>query len=87
MKELVKCACRFCGKKIIWGTREGEKIPLDPAPPVYQFVNDWFGTVEVKLMPKDQFFVSHWATCPKAAEVKKSKEKKDDSMDEGGKLP
>lgn len=28
--------CKGCGKSIIWGTtKEGKRIPLDPAPPVY----------------------------------------------------
>ncbi len=31
--------CRGCGKKIIWGTtKDGKRIPLDPAPPVYSVI-------------------------------------------------
>ena len=57
--------CQRCGKSIIWGvTAEGKKIPLDPTPPVYEFVTESGGTVRVRR--NMEAAVTHFATCPYA---------------------
>lgn len=56
--------CKGCGKPIIWGvTDDGKRIPLDPKPPVYQLLGGDGGRT---FRATGGFFVSHFATCPKA---------------------
>lgn len=60
--------CRGCGKSIVWAeTREGGKIPLDPVPPVYHvaFTEDGKRVISDR---RRSSMVSHFATCPKASE-------------------
>lgn len=48
--------CQGCGKRIVWGeTKDGARVPLDPVPPVYKFVNGYLERVDAS--------VSHFATC------------------------
>ena len=55
--------CKGCGKPIIWGTDpEGKRIPLDPRPPVYMVEPSG------KCRRVSNAMVTHFATCPKAAE-------------------
>lgn len=64
-------ACRGCGKEIVWGmTEDGKRIPLDPKPPIYTLsgfpspVNGEYR--EVGRASRDEFMVSHFATCQRA---------------------
>lgn len=69
-------SCRGCGKQIVWAEdKNGKKIPLDPAPPVYEFTHDQMinKTVCNKL---DRAAVSHFATCPNANDFSGSKKQK-----------
>jgi len=52
-----------CGKRIVWAvTADGKKIPLDPAPAVYEV-----DTVNPTTCERTKTaMVSHFATCPKA---------------------
>lgn len=54
--------CSRCGRKIVWGSdREGNKIPLDPAPAVYKI---WARkNLEVYVDRDRNAMVSHFATC------------------------
>jgi hypothetical protein len=64
--------CRGCGKPIVWGlTPDNKRIPLDPRPPVYLAVELADGTVSCDRI-KDGM-VSHFATCPKAAEFSRGR--------------
>lgn len=71
--------CKGCGKEMVWGiTGTGKKIPLDPGPAIYRVVelngvakNE--GEAFVERIPGAM--VSHFATCPKAADFSGSKKK------------
>jgi hypothetical protein len=81
--------CRGCGKRIIWGlTRDGKKVPLDPAPPVYFLETGMnpmaFRNAEVMVRTatpdggeyrenSGRMMVSHFVTCPKANEFSAAK--------------
>jgi hypothetical protein len=59
--------CKGCGAEIIWTyTEAGKRIPLD-AKPEKRFV---WENVPDQYRLKDTY-VSHFATCPKAAEFRK----------------
>lgn len=66
--------CAGCGKAIIWGViAAGVRIPLDPAAPVYGLsgfrAELGLGdrpAAEISRAKRDEFMVSHFATCPKA---------------------
>ena len=73
----MSATCRGCGKRIIWGvTSEGKRIPLDPAPPVYEVIGITGDETYVgrraaagRATPADGtlgFAVSHFSTCTKA---------------------
>jgi hypothetical protein len=68
--------CKGCGKKIVFAqTQDGKTIPLDPSPPVYGLMRfkgedgNWVYRVDKAGM----MFVSHFSTCPKAADFSGSK--------------
>lgn len=74
--------CKGCGKPIVWAKLpDGTKVPLDPAPPTYQFCDapgtDPDGANAFRVNGKDYtrnpVFVSHFATCPKAAQFSRSR--------------
>ena len=75
-------SCKGCGKKIVWGTTAGgQRIPLDPVPPIYQTspvtvmgqpVEDQVGAMRTSR----DYMVSHFATCPSANDFSKSKKEK-----------
>lgn len=60
--------CRGCKKPIFWGVNaDGVRIPLDPRPAVYRILKD-------NLVERDEeAMVSHFATCPQAAQFSGSK--------------
>jgi len=73
--------CRGCGREIVWGrTVEGKPIPLDPRPPIY-LVTRQDGKMalcaQVREGKRDGVLsghmVSHFATCPKAADFSGSR--------------
>jgi hypothetical protein len=67
--------CRTCGAPIIWAvTQNGRRMPLDADPVASP--RGWF-TIEgatasgddlAVAVPSRPIFVSHFATCPQAAE-------------------
>lgn len=60
--------CRGCNKLICWGTTaEGKKIPLDPAPAIYELGELGLHGPLVAKTKQHQFMVSHFATCPDAS--------------------
>lgn len=77
--------CRFCGKPVVWATDEkGTQQILDPKPPV--FLVDVEGQrcerangpgyamgadIGGGFTKEGTHLVSHWSTCPKAAEVQR----------------
>ena len=83
--------CRSCGKSIMWAkTDGGSNIPLDaeyvldtgqvPVPVSGWFVIDGATVHRVKkgttLPPGSRRHVSHFATCPNAAQHRKPRGKK-----------
>lgn len=66
--------CQGCGKGVIWGIdAEGTRIPLDPIPAVYTLsgfpapnTTQQMPAVEVARAKRDEFMVSHFATCKAA---------------------
>jgi hypothetical protein len=63
--------CRGCGKPIVWAKNlraDGslQNIPLDPRAPVYSVQVIGENEVRCTLVPRDNFMVSHFATCPNA---------------------
>lgn len=64
--------CRGCGKKITFVKNEaGKLVPLDTRAPVYELSRDFTGEPVAKL--SEGFFVSHFATCPKANDFSSNK--------------
>lgn len=59
--------CKGCSKEILWAVDEkGTKHPLDTTPPTFIVVgHDKDGTAKVQ---RSNGYVSHFATCPNAAE-------------------
>lgn len=71
--------CSGCGKKIVWVVLDdGTRVPLDPVPAVYYIVGQ-FGPGGYlakrvnghKERAIGQSMVSHFTTCPKAAQFSK----------------
>lgn len=59
--------CRGCGRRIVWGmTVDGKKIPLDPTPAIYQFIDDGSMGPTVQRAVPNTFMVSHFSTCSQA---------------------
>lgn len=58
--------CRGCGARIIWAKNPatGKMIPLDPRPPVYLVTEE--GAMRANGKEGEAYYVSHFATCPKA---------------------
>jgi len=77
----MSATCRYCGKPVVWAVDEnGTKQILDPKPPIYLYRG---GTCERMTPVRDavgihenEFMVSHWSTCTKAAEVKRDQQTK-----------
>jgi len=69
--------CKGCGKEIVWGvTDEGKKIPLDPSAPVYYVSDEQIETPQgmtPKIERERQHMVSHFKTCPNAADFSKGR--------------
>lgn len=61
----MSATCKSCGASIVWGkTKAGKSIPLD-AEPIGGLLNEETGEV-MKLRQ------THYATCPDAADWRKS---------------
>lgn len=68
-------ACKGCGKKLMFIKGEGGKIvPLDLVAPVFEVTKDMAGH-EVAKRTASNFYVSHFATCPKANEFNGGKKR------------
>lgn len=75
LKGLKRSKCRGCGKAIVWAeTSDGKKIPLDPTPPVYR-AREGAGHGEVIATRHPDAAVTHFATCPKAADFSRGARK------------
>lgn len=75
-------SCRGCGAPIVWAKdAAGHSIPLDPRPPVYRVTDQLPAPAAERLTeqhlngPLVAAMVSHFATCPKAAQFSGSKPK------------
>lgn len=74
--ELVPCA--GCGKAIAWVVIDEKRVPLDPVPAVYRIFPpsrqapkpfaERAGQRVTETYLGPLYFVTHFATCPKAAE-------------------
>ena len=63
--------CRGCGKPIEWArTERGKAIPLDPLPVERGNIIVSLGVAHVVDFP-DGNRVSHFATCPQAAKMRR----------------
>jgi len=76
----MSATCKGCGKPIVWGvTSEKKKIPLDPRPPIYWFIDDGGEGPCCRVVDQTvlginptwdgrpaKAMVSHFATCPQA---------------------
>ena len=92
--------CNGCGAKIFWiKTAKGKSLPLNPEPVVsdgnprsFLWVSDdEHGIVEegrfVKGLEKGKLGrPSHWATCPKARDFKRSTEPRKDNPEMGRRI-
>lgn len=59
--------CKSCGADIVWKkTQAGKPVPLNP--PEKRFIDQDGGRVYVMLVDT---YVSHFATCPNAAQHRK----------------
>lgn len=71
--------CKGCGAPLVWAVNPatGKRVPLDARSVVYQLVEQLQVGAEPKLeaIRKPNHFVSHFQTCPKAAEFSRSKKK------------
>lgn len=71
--------CKGCGKEILWmKTTENKMIPLDPKPPIYEVHDaapeEFKGGADCYGARADKgYYVSHFATCPKANDFSASK--------------
>lgn len=68
VEELVK-PCRVCGRRVVFlKDQDGKTQVLDVVAPVYIVTEGGPGPCARSRAA----YVSHWATCPKADEVRKS---------------
>lgn len=67
-----KSECRGCGRAIVWvkNPETNKAVPLDPAPPVYAVAVEGEELVG-RTVERETMMVSHFATCPKANEMRK----------------
>lgn len=66
--------CRGCGRDIEWAVdTQGQKIPLDPRPPVYAVVVAAPDGISDTILRMPNSRVSHFATCPKASEFSRGR--------------
>ena len=65
-------ACKGCGKPIAFVKNEaGKTVPLDVRAPVYKLKEDFTGAQVASLV--ENFYTSHFATCPKANDFSASR--------------
>ncbi len=70
-QNLPTAPCKLCGKPIVWGKDDkGARIPLDPRAPVYAVRLMQGGAVDAMRDPESM--VSHFATCPKVGDLKRT---------------
>jgi hypothetical protein len=78
-----------CGKKIVFGDREGQKaVPLDASAPVFavEMVSD--GRLSATRAPhhivpgQPAYLVSHFATCARAGEFSSAKNERQQAIEE-----
>lgn len=73
--------CRGCARPIVFArTADGKTIPLDPRPPIYlvtQVDGEASAVRDTLITTTDgaetSHMVTHFATCPKAAEFSRGK--------------
>lgn len=79
--DYAKAKCRGCNKMVIWGVDDkGNVVPLDPVAPVYTLsgfpaakgLAGHKPAAEIARAKRDEFMVSHFATCPKASQFSRS---------------
>lgn len=64
--------CKGCGKEIVWVEVNGKPVPLDTRPAVYQYY-EHDGKLKGVRVPREQYAVSHFVTCPKADQFRRQK--------------
>jgi hypothetical protein len=75
MKEYPSRACRSCGAPIIFAQTDGGKtIPVDAAPQKRVVLRPVDLPNEPPVAQVVDTYVSHFATCPNAAQHRKPKE-------------
>ena len=61
--------CKSCGAAVLWApTEKGKSMPLDPAPQKRVVLGRTTGVAHVL-----DTYLPHWASCPSAAEHRRSK--------------
>lgn len=71
MADLAATPCRSCGAPLIWGVTENDKrMPVD-AKPEKRVVFEKRGNGLPPLARVVDTYVSHFATCPNAAQHRK----------------
>lgn len=83
MTKFLTDQCKGCGRSIVWGRdAEGRAVPLDPRPPVYRVTEHPTSPgYRITRLPetddnegtREAYMVSHFATCPKAAQFSGSR--------------
>jgi hypothetical protein len=66
--------CRGCGADIVWTVTEaGKRMPIDPKPEKRLVLMRRDGIENPIAMARDTY-MSHFATCPKAADFRRTEE-------------
>ena len=71
---MIRRPCKGCGKEIalVLNVETKQWIPLDLSAPVYMVIDGGAGVAE-RAVRTPNHFVSHFCTCPKAADFSRKK--------------
>jgi hypothetical protein len=73
-----KSVCSGCGKSIVWAESDNGPIPLDPAPAVYELVEQPMQAPFARR--RKDMLVLHFVTCSAAPQFSNRKGAQDGSL-------